>query len=535
MPYKNRFDHNAAQRRYRAEKRATKSQPLVSLAAHGVDLGDAIATWAEETLKVPTGPLRGQPFKIAGWQRDYLSAALGAGIREAGLSVARKNGKSGLIAALLMAHLVGPLNSPLWRGIVVSLTGALAGELRDAIQQTADISGLSPLLTVKKSPPPGSIEGLQEARLTILASDKATGHALGADIAVIDEAGLIGESQRDLWGAVLSSVSGRDGRMLTISIQGDGPMFREMGERKDDPAVVWHAFAATDECSLDDESAWAAANPGLVDGIKSLQYMRDASRRAITIPADAASFRAYDLNQPRSPSTETICLASEWLACERTADGLPERDGDCVVGIDVGGSASLTALAAFWPVTSRLEVWAACGDTPPLLERSRADGLGDVYCRMQDRGELRTYSGRVTPAAGFLADCAERLDGVKVVAAGADRYRQAEVEDALTAAGLRWPMQWRGQGAAVGADGSHDVRAFQRLILSGALATAESLLMRSAIHESVIRRDASGNPALDKRRANGRIDALSAAVIAAGLGEMQANRPKRRGYLGLVQ
>ena len=534
MPYKDRQRHNAKQREYRAKRKAARQPAPPLLAGPDANAGQVVADWAEDVLKVPTGPLRGQPFRIASWQRDFLSAALGPGIREAGLSVARKNGKSGLIAALLLAYLAGPLNAPLWRGIVVSLTGALAGELRDAIEQTAEVSGLSPLLTVKRSPPPGSIEGLSGARLTILASDKATGHALGADLAVIDEAELIQESQRDLWAAVLSSVSGRDGRLLCISIQGDGPMFREQAERAADPSVVWHSYAAPDDCALDDEDAWAAANPGLAGGIKSLAYMQDASRKAIAIPADAASFRAYDLNQPRNPSTETVCSAADWRACERSADDLPQRSGPAVVGFDIGGSASLTALAAFWPDTGRLEAWAACGDTPPLLERSRADGLGDVYCRMQDRGELRTYSGRVTPAADFLADCAERLRGVKVVAAGADRYRRAEVEDALNAAGLRWPMQWRGQGASATADGSHDIRALQRLILGQRLAVEESLLLRSAVNESVIRRDAAGNPALDKRRVNGRIDALSAAVIAAGLGEIEAGRPKRRGYLGAV-
>lgn len=534
MPYKDRQAKNAAQQRYRARKAAKRKPPAPVLAEVDADRGAAVCEWAESVLKVPTGPLRGQPFRIAPWQRDYLLAALAAGIREAGLSVARKNGKSGLIAALLLAHLAGPLNSPMWRGIVVSLTGSLAGELRDAIEQTAEASGLAPCLTVKRSPPPGSIEGLNGARLTILASDKATGHALGADLAVIDEAGLIPEAQRDLWGAVLSSVSGRDGRLLCISIQGDGPMFREMRDRTGDPAVVWHGYAAPDDCALDDVTAWAAANPGLADGIKSLGYMRDASRKAIAVPADAASFRAYDLNQPRSPSTEMICSVTDWRACERAADDLPERAGPAVVGFDIGGSASLTALAAYWPETGRLEAWAACGDTPPLLDRSRADGLGDVYCRMEERGELRTYPGRVTPAGEFLLDCADRLNGVKVVAAGADRYRRAEVEDAWTAAGLRWPIEWRGQGASASADGSHDVRAFQRAVLRQRIATAESLLLRSAISESMIRRDPGGNPALDKRRQNGRIDALSAAVIAAGLGEIEANKPPRRGYLGLA-
>ena len=148
---------------------------------------------------------------------------------------------------------------------------------------------------------------------------------------------------------------------------------------------------------------------------------------------------------------------------------------------------------------------------------------------MLSRGEIAIYTGRVTPAAAFLQDVATRLEGEKVVHAGADRFRRAEAVDALTAAGVHWPMQWRGQGASATADGSAPTcAAFQRLVLSRKLRVRESLLMASAIMESEIRRDPGGNPALHKARLHGRIDALSAAVIAAGLAERVMNRPERR-------
>ena len=191
------------------------------------------------------------------------------------------------------------------------------------------------------------------------------------------------------------------------------------------------------------------------------------------------------------------------------------------------GSASMTALAAVWPRTGRIEVWGAFPSIPNLAERSHADGQGDVYPRMRERGEIAVYEGRVTPAAAFLQDCAARLSGERVVMAGADRYRKAEAMDALSAAGVSWPMQWRGQGASATADGSADVRAFQRLVLSRTLRTTENLLLASAIAESSIRRDVSGNPAIAKAREHGRIDALSAAVIACGLAERVIAQPQR--------
>ena len=103
----------------------------------------------------------------------------------------------------------------------------------------------------------------------------------------------------------------------------------------------------------------------------------------------------------------------------------------------------------------------------------------------------------------------------------------------LSDARLAWPMVWRGQGASATADGSADVRAFQRSVLRRSFAWRESLLLTSAIQESDIRFDVGGNPAINKARALGRIDALQAAVIAAGLASAAPAKPSWR-YLGSV-
>ena len=99
---------------------------------------------------------------------------------------------------------------------------------------------------------------------------------------------------------------------------------------------------------------------------------------------------------------------------------------------------------------------------------------------------------------------------------------------------MRWPIKFRRVGA--GKDGAADVRAFQRLVLQKQIAMAENLSLVTAIAKSTIRRDGNGNPALDKATARGRIDVLSAAIIAGGLAEPhfdRAHRPRWR-YLGMA-
>ena len=74
MPYKNQAIRNTYQRQYAARKRKEAKEARQTSAAKlpKGNPGDVVADWAEATLKVPTGPLRGRPFRIARWQRDFL-------------------------------------------------------------------------------------------------------------------------------------------------------------------------------------------------------------------------------------------------------------------------------------------------------------------------------------------------------------------------------------------------------------------------------------------------------------------------------
>ena len=525
MPKRDPAYYREWRRKKKKEKlRKLHAVPQAFAGSQVADTGEALA-WIQTELKVPNGPLAGQPFRIPTWQSDWFHAAYQAEIRESGLSISRKNGKSGFIAAILLAHLIGPLNVTDWRGVVTSLTGPLAKELRDAMESTALASGLYDQIKVVKSPPPGKLIGKNGARVDFLAADKATGHAIGADLAIIDEAGLLQENKRALWNALFSSISGRDGRFWGISIQGDGPMFAEMEARDGTQGIHWRKWSSDIECDLDDEKAWLSSNPGIADGIKSMGYMRHQAIRAAASPGNEAHFRAYDLNQPVDPEKEPIVSIREYSFCIRKNP--PPLSGDIVVGVDLGGSVSMTAAVALSVQTKSIFVSGAFGDDPPLSQRAKSDRMGTLYDRMHRTGELKLYPGKLTPVKPFLQDFFSVVSQWgTIILVGCDRFRRAEAEQAFSNAGLpAYNVMWRGQGASGTADGSHDVRAFQRLIRGQTLQLGGSLMLETAIANSVLRYDGSGNPALDKAANNARIDALSAAVIAAGLAETIRTTP----------
>jgi phage terminase large subunit-like protein len=267
------------------------------------------------------------------------------------------------------------------------------------------------------------------------------------------------------------------------------------------------------------------ANPGAKAGIgSSPKWLQAQAQRAIARGGNAlASYRLYNRNERVSGETRDVLLSvDDWLGCE--VSDLPPREGGAVVGIDLGGSASMSAAVAYWPNTTRMEAFGAFPKHPSLEDRGQADAVGRRYVEMQERGELVTLGDRVVPAAEFLQEIMRRLDGAPVQCFVADRYRQAEFEEALAAAGLRVPVIFRGQGFR---DGSEDCERFRQAAFDGQIAVKPSLLLRSAMSEAATVSDDAGNRKITKARSAGRIDAAAAATLAVAEGLRQRARPRQ--------
>ena len=523
MPYRDpnaeRMAARERQRRYRERQRAAKARAPVTVLP-GAPLADPVgelAAWAKATLVVPPGhPLAGQPMALPDFAVDFLRAGWDA--HESALCVGRKNSKSACCAILALGYLVGPLRSPGWRGAIASVSKEKASELRGQVAAIAEASGLD--VRIRRAPYPGRIESATGS-LEVLSADRTAGHASGFDLVIVDETGLLPERSRELLAGLRSSVSAKGGRIVHISVRGDSPLFAEI---LDNDATVKRVYAAPEGCAIDDQAAWHAANPGIAAGIKQLGYMAQEVNRVRGAPSDEPSFRAFDLNQNLDPTREMILSPDDLRRC--FTDDPPPREGRCFLGFDFGEATSSTAACAVWPATGRMETWQSFGDTPSLVERQRRDSA--PYVAMEARGELRTYPGRIVRLEMFLADLQADLAGCRVAAAAADAYKDSEVRDFLDRAAVRWPIEFRRVGA--GKDGGRDVRAFQRLVMQGRFAMAENPSLATAISKSTIKRDANGNPGLDKASARGRIDVLSAAVIAAGLAESAFDRPAKRRF-----
>ena len=208
------------------------------------------------------------------------------------------------------------------------------------------------------------------------------------------------------------------------------------------------------------------------------------------------------------------------------------------MGVDLGTSAAMSASAAFWPESGRLECFACFPSEPSLGERGLQDGCGRAYCEMAERGELIIRGKRVSDIRGLLAEARARWG--TPIAIACDRWREAELRDHLEDEGYPLArLEIRGQGYR---DGGEDCRDFRAACLGGRVTPVKSLLLTSAMSAARVVTDSAGNSKLAKgveggRRMRARDDAVAAGILAVSTGVRlwRENMPAERGiYLGKV-
>lgn len=476
-------------------------------------------------LVVPEGRLAGKRVKLATYQKQFVRGAFAKGIEAGCLSISRGNAKTALSAGLALGHLMGEIAPQPKREIIFAarnrdqaktafgfLLGFIEGLPEDEQEQFTIRRGSK--LEVETDANGGGL-----AR--VIAADGKSILGGAPTLAILDERAAWEREKGDaLENAILSGLGKRDGRALIISTSApdDANTFSRW---LDEPPPGCYVQEHRPDQGLppDDLASLLIANPGAAEGIgPSAEWLVAQARRAIARGGSAlSSFRNLNRNERVASDNRSVLLTvDEWLSCEVSPDDLPPRDGPVVLGIDLGGSRSMSAAAMYWPETGRLECVGAFPCNPGLSDRGQADGVSGRYIEMADRGELVTMGDATVPVARFMADVVTKLDGQSPASIVGDRFRYAEFIEALRESGLgRVPFIPRGQGWA---DSAEDCERLRRAVFEGDVKTVPSLLLRSAFADAITLTDPAGNHKIAKGRSTGRIDAAAATLVAVAQG-----------------
>lgn len=483
-----------------------------------------------ESLPVTSGTLAGKPFKVRPFQRAFLRAVYATKrgrrpVRTAVLSMARKNGKSGLAAGLALCHLAGPEAEA--RGQVFSAANDRAQAALIYAEMAAIIERvpfLEERLSLRRHAK--EIENMVDGSVyAALSADVPGKHGLSPSFVVYDELGQA--AGRDLFDALDTAMGARaDPLMLVISTQAAtdlAPMSEliDYGRRVQageiaDPSFHLTLYAAPEDADPWAPATWRLANPALGD-FRSREDVARQAAQAQRIPTKEAAFRNLILNQRVAAETRFLPLA-EWRACGDAVDVASLAGRPCWAGLDLAATRDLTALVLVFPRDDGKVDVLPSFFLPADGLREREDRDRVPYTVWRDQERLTATPGATTDPRWIAARVAQAAALYDLQALAYDRWRIETFRMALADEGCSVRLMEHGQGFK---DMGPAVDALERAVAERRLRHGMHPVLTWCVSNAVAVPDPAGNVKLDKAKSTGRIDGAVALAMAMHAMEAQ--------------
>jgi phage terminase large subunit-like protein len=485
-----------------------------------------VIAWIERFCRTPEGARRGQPLELAEFQKAFIRLIYDNSrvTRRAILSMARKGGKSSLIAALTLAHLCGPAAIPNSQLYSCAMSRDQSGIIFDIMVKMIEMSvELSAAIQVRKA-----VKMLHCRELgtvyKALSSDVPTAHGLAPQFCIFDELGRCRGPRCELYETMETGASTLEDP-LSIVISTVGMMSDDfMNLLVDDalaghnPRVVIQMHAAPSDLDPYSEAALLAANPA-AGVFQNLAELIDEAAWAERM----SSFRVTYKNQVLNQRVENVGGVEFVTADIWTMNGGAPHDlRHCrnYGGLDLSSTRDLTCLMAVGldPVDGfynvRPHFWLPEDD---LAGRSLHDR--QLYDEWYANGYLE-----LTPGASINDDyIARRIfeidEELRFVAIAFDRAYMRYLTPCLERAGfpshvLAEKFRGFGQGFISMAPA---IRALESLLLQRRLRHGNHPALLAHAANAAVEVDAAGNRKFNKKHSRARIDGLVSLAMAVGV------------------
>ncbi|WP_413207009.1 terminase large subunit [Rhodospirillum sp. A1_3_36] len=489
-------------------------------------------------LKVTEGKLAGKRFGevLAKWQRRLILKVYGdvdpeTGFRkwsDVALWLPRGNGKTTLIAALGLLHLLGPERDPAGQVIAAAsdreqASIAYRSALRcvDADQTLTRIT--RPVESLKEIHHPKS-----DSVLKAISHEAYTKHGMNISFLIGDEIHAWPATQgRELWRVLTTSMGKREDPLtITISTAGVGrnslAWDRWVYSHKvargeiEDPNFLPIIFAAPEppegeELPWQNEALWMALNPALGDGFLNIAELRKSARKASHLPHEVEGWQQLHLNRWIDGSLAGWVPMSTWDKGAFPVD-LEAREGDpCWLGVDLSSTEDLTAVVvAFQDCDEGVSVvphFFVPGDS--IRRRQEVDGV--PYPAWAEQGFITACPGPVVDY-GMVEERIKDIAGrFRVCEIAMDKWNATGTISRLLEEDL--PVVTHQQGFV---SMSPPMKEAQRLILQGKIRHGGHPVLRWCVSNVIPDKDAAGNIKPSKARVLERIDGAAAMIMAVG-------------------
>jgi phage terminase large subunit-like protein len=477
-----------------------------------------------EWLPITKGPLAGQKMQLLPFQKEFIRSIYDSPtpIRLALQSCPRGNGKSGLLAALTLAHLLGPCAEK--RGECYSVAsdlqqaGILFSEMEAIILAMPELAGWVNIQRFRKVVEVlhGPGEGSVYAALT---AEAKRGHGLAPSFFCYDELALA--KDRELLDALLTS-TGKRARSLGIVIstqapRDDHPLSQLLDDAINDPTMVAQLISAPEDADPFDMEVIAACNPALGFYLNKTDVVA-STEMARRSPPFLAAHRNLRLNQRVDANVEARIVTPDIWALGNTPvdpQGLIGRE--CCGGLDLSRKHDLTALVLAFPDGDDLDVlpfiW-----TPLEQLDARRPAERDLFKQWIRQGFLIGVPGKVVRYEYVVHELGKLAAKYRINNLAYDRWGIDDFQIEMSDVGLEIPMEGFGQGYQ---SFGPAVSLFMERALEGRIRHGGHPALSASVLSAVVTENPAGALKPDKEKsstaASMRIDALVALLMAVAM------------------
>lgn len=476
-----------------------------------------------EFLPITKGKLVGKKMRLLPGQRRFIEDVYGRTaehpVRIAIYSEPRGNGKTGLIAALELCHLLGPESEMRGEcysaGIDRQQAALIFNEMVAMIGEVDDFRARTNITRWHKSIEVVSGDGVG-SKYEALSADARRAHGLAPSFWAYDE--LAQAKDRVLLDNLQTAMGKRQRTLgMVISTQAannDHPLSELIDDSISgaDPSIVCHVLSAPDTADPFAPATLRACNPALGIFLDEADLIAEADR-ARRMPSFESAFRNLRLNQRVALySRDQLCTPAVWALGNDPINREIFYDGRPVyAGLDLSQARDLSALVFAAEDDARLvhlmpRAWIPQDD---LIERMTYDRAPyDAWIR---QGDLIGIPGKVIDYDFVTQMLATEAHGMNIARIFYDPWRIKDLERSLAHAGVSMPLEACGQGMK---SMSPAIESFEVIAKPGRWRHGNHPLMRWCFANTMVERDAAGNRKPDKSKPYGRIDVAVAALMA---------------------
>ena len=385
-----------------------------------------------ETLPITKGIYVGKKMRLLPNQRRFIEAIYGRenedGCRTVRLAIKsepRGNGKTGLLAALALCHLLGPeceVRGEIYSCAYNKLQAALIFEEMKAIIMAVPDFG-PPRVNIQRQGKRIEVlegRGLGSVFESLSADDKRA-HGLSPTLWIYDEFAQAPNTdlldnlktamgkRRESLGVIISTQAANDmhplSKMIDDAAQGT------------DPSVYLQLATAPPDADIFDEKVWLGCNEALGKFL-SLQEFRDQAGMAERMISFRAKFQNLRLNQ-RIDATTQFITDPQWMACAKKLDFSSLKDKPCFAGLHLSATTDMSALVLYWPHNGAILPFFWLPEEG-LLDRDKKEG--GHYRVWKDSDLLETTPGAAINFRAIIRRLKEISHTYKLVSVAYDRH-----------------------------------------------------------------------------------------------------------------